>query len=201
VPIIAVVLTRLIGEAERLSVKRTAGLALGFAGVAVLVWPELGGGEPRAIVEVLLVALAYATAPLIADRWLHDVPGLPMTAVCLAAAALLYTTPAVLTWPDAVPAAPVLAAVTGLAVVCTAIALLIFLALIREVGPSRALVITYVNPAVAVVAGVAVLGEPLTATIIAAFALILTGSVLATARPKGGGHGDADPAREGAVAA
>ena len=62
----------------------------------------------------------------------------------------------------------------------TALAFLLFFKLIAEVGPARAVVITYVNPAVAVALGVAVLGEPLTATIVAAFVLILAGSVLAT---------------------
>jgi drug/metabolite transporter (DMT)-like permease len=103
-----------------------------------------------------------------------------MTAVCLTFAALVYTPPAILTWPDAVPATRVLVALAGLALICTALAFLVFFALIREVGASRALVFTYVNPAVAIVAGVLVLGEPLTATILGAFALILGGCVLAT---------------------
>jgi drug/metabolite transporter (DMT)-like permease len=181
VPIITVVATRLVGGGtERVGVKRAAGLAIGFAGVAVLAAPELRGGESWSFVEVLLTATCYAVAPLIAARRLAEVPALPMTAVCLAAAALVYAPPAVLTWPDALPAVSVLAALAGLAVVCTALAFIVFFALIREVGPSRALVFTYVNPAVAVVAGVAVLGEPLTVTIMVAFALILCGSVLAT---------------------
>ncbi|MCI0686132.1 MAG: DMT family transporter [Sporichthyaceae bacterium] len=186
VPVLAVILTRLIGAAERLSATRWTGLALGFAGVAVLVSPELGnGGDTWAIVEVLLVALGYAIAPLIAAHWLTDVAALPMTAVCLGFAALLYTPAAIVTWPDAMPSTQVLAALAGLAIVCTAIAFIVFFALIREVGPSRALVFTYVNPAVAVAAGVAILGEPLTGVIIASFVLILAGSLLATTRQRG----------------
>src|SRR5262249_53470741 len=65
-------------------------------------------------------------------------------------------------------------------VLCTAIAFVLFFRLIAEAGPARATVITYVNPAVAVALGVSVLGEPLTPAIVAAFVLILTGSVLAT---------------------
>ncbi|WP_219420404.1 DMT family transporter [Pseudonocardia nigra] len=190
-PIIAVVVARLTGDAERLdTLLRWAGLGVGLVGVAVLAAPELRGGDAWAITEVLLVAACYATAPLIAARRLRDVPALPMTAVCLTFAALVYTPPAILTWPDAVPGPRVLAALAGLALVCTALAFLVFFALIREVGPSRALVFTYVNPAVAVVAGVLVLAEPLSASILVAFALILGGSVLATARP---------PARSGGV--
>ncbi len=183
-PILAVLIGRLTGDAERLSLARWAGLAVGVVGVAVLAAPALGDGSPWAIVEVLLVAVCYATAPIIAARRLSDVPALPMTAVCLGGAALVYAAPAALTWPQTLPDAPVLAALVGLAVFCTALAFLVFFALIREVGTSRALVFTYVNPAVAVTAGVLVLGEPLTVTIVVSFALILAGSVLATA-PRG----------------
>jgi drug/metabolite transporter (DMT)-like permease len=183
-PIVAVLVGRLTGDAERLGAARWAGLAIGLVGVAVLAGPALGDGSPWAIIEVLLVAVCYATAPIIAARKLADVPALPMTAVCLAGAAIVYAPPALLTWPQTLPDVRVLAALAGLAVLCTALAFLVFFALIREVGPSRALVFTYVNPAVAVTAGVLVLGEPLTATILVSFVLILAGSVLATA-PRG----------------
>ena len=73
-----------------------------------------------------------------------------------------------------------LGSLAALGVLCTAIAFVLFFRLIAEVGPARATVITYVNPAVAVALGVSVLGEPLTPAIVAAFVLILTGSVLAT---------------------
>jgi drug/metabolite transporter (DMT)-like permease len=74
----------------------------------------------------------------------------------------------------------VLGALAALGVICTACAFLVFLALIREAGTSRAMVFTYINPAVAVAAGVAFLSEPFTVTIAASFALILAGSLLAT---------------------
>ena len=101
------------------------------------------------------------------------------TRLCLAS--LVYTPPAIITWPDALPTWRVLAALGGLAVVCTSLAFIVFFALIREVGPSRALVFTYVNQVVAVAAGVVLLSEPLTTTMLVSFALILGGSVLATA--------------------
>jgi len=55
-----------------------------------------------------------------------------------------------------------------------------FFALIAEVGPARATVITYVNPAVAVGLGALVLNERITLVMLGAFVLILGGSVLAT---------------------
>jgi drug/metabolite transporter (DMT)-like permease len=131
------------------------------------------------------VATCYAIAPLIAARHLTDVPALPLTASCLAVAALVYAVPAALRWPAEVPSTRVLVATVLLAVVCTALAFIVFFALIREVGPTRALVFTYVNPAVALVAGVVILSEPLTVFNVAGLALILVGSVLATRRSAG----------------
>jgi drug/metabolite transporter (DMT)-like permease len=181
-PIIAVVLDGLTGGERRLGGKRIAGLAVGMAGVAVLAGPEMTGGSAWPVSEVLLVALCYAIAPLVAARYLADVPTLPLTAACLGIAAMVYAGPAAATWPNHVPSTRVLLAVAGLAVICTAIAFIVFFALIREVGGARALVVTYVNPAVALTAGVMVLGEPLTVWNLVGLALILSGSVLATRR-------------------
>lgn len=181
-PIVAAALDRLTGGERRLGGKRIAGLAVGLAGVAVLAGPEITGGSAWPVIEVLLVATCYAIAPLVAARHLADVPALPMTAACLGVAALVYAGPAAATWPTQMPSTRVLLALATLAVVCTALAFIVFFALIREVGPTRALVFTYVNPAVALAAGVIVLDEPLTPWNLAGLALILGGSVLATRR-------------------
>jgi drug/metabolite transporter (DMT)-like permease len=180
VPIISVVTARLTGGTERLSPRRWAGLVIGLGGVALLAAPDLGGGNGLAVAEVLLVALGYATAPLIAARRLADVPALPMTAACLTVAALAWAPAAVLTWPHHVPSVRVLAALAALGIVCTACAFLVFLQLIKEVGTSRAMVFTYVNPAVAVAAGIVLLSEPFTAVTGVSFVLILAGCLLAT---------------------
>ncbi len=185
VPIISVVTARLTGGTERLSPRRWAGLAVGLGGVAVLAAPDLGGGSGLPVAEVLLVALGYATAPLIAARKLADVPALPMTAACLSLGALVWLPAAIATWPHRVPSGRALGSLAALGVICTACAFLVFLALIREAGTSRAMVFTYVNPAVAVAAGVAFLSEPFTLTIAVSFALILAGSLLATWTARG----------------
>lgn len=184
-PIIAAVLDRLTGGERRLGGKRIAGLAIGLAGVAVLAGPEMTGGSAWPVSEVLLVALCYAIAPLVAARYLADVPSLPMTVACLGVAALVYVGPAVATWPTEVPPTRVLVALGGLAVICTAFAFIVFFALIREVGAARALMVTYVNPVVALAAGVIVLDEPLTPWNLAGLALILAGLVLATRKRSG----------------
>ena len=182
VPIIAVLAGRVAGDTERLGPLRWAGLGLGLAGVALLAAPHVNAGSGFAIGEVLLVAVGYAVGPIIAARKLGEVPNMLVTASCLGFAALVYLPPALLTMPAALPAPEVLLALAGLGLLCTAAAFVLFFELIGEVGPTRAVVFTYVNPAVAVAAGVLLLGEPLTATVLAAFVLILLGSVLATRR-------------------
>jgi drug/metabolite transporter (DMT)-like permease len=198
VPIIGAVLAWLSGDAERLTPVRCAGLLIGLGGVALLAGRAAGGGA-WPVTEALLTATGYATGPLIASRKLSDLPGLGMTAVCLAFAAVVSAPAAIATLPHALPSARVIGSLAVLAVVCTAMAFLGFFMLIAEVGPARATVITYVNPAVAVALGVAVLGEPLTPVIVASFALILSGSVLATRAGKRAGP--ASPAVRDATAA
>jgi drug/metabolite transporter (DMT)-like permease len=179
-PIIAAILDRLTGGTHRLGRPQLIGLAVGLSGVAVLAGPGLTGGGVWPVTEVLLVATCYAIAPLIAARYLADVAALPMTAACLGFAALVYAAPAATHWPHEVPATKVLVALGALAVICTALAFIVFFALIREVGAARALVFTYINPAVALAAGVIVLGEPLTVWNLGGLGLILAGSALAT---------------------
>jgi drug/metabolite transporter (DMT)-like permease len=109
---------------------------------------------------------------------------------------VVYAPLAALTWPSAMPSVQVLAALAALAVICTAAAFPIFFQLIAEVGPARASVITYVNPAVAVTLGVVVLGEQFTPAMAGAFALILGGSVLATRGGRRGAAADPEPEPE-----
>jgi drug/metabolite transporter (DMT)-like permease len=181
VPIIGAVLAKLTGDRERLTVIRWAGLLVGLGGVALLAG-RAASGSAWPVVEVLLTATGYAIGPLIASRKLGELPGLGLTAVCLAAAAVVYAPAAMLTLPHALPPARVIASLAVLAVVCTALAFLLFFMLIAEVGPARATVITYLNPAVAVALGAGVLGERITPVIVVSFVLILGGSVLATRR-------------------
>ena len=128
---------------------------------------------------MLWVAVCYAIGPLIISRRLSDLPALGVIAASLLLAAIAYAPAAVVQLPQARPSGEVVAAVATLGVLCTALAFLLFFALIAEVGPVRATVITYVNPAVAVTLGVLLLHEPFTTGIAVGFVLILGGSVLA----------------------
>ena len=132
------------------------------------------------LVAVGLVAVCYAVGPALLQRWLSELPALGVIAVSLGLTALAYVPITAVSGAGETPSITALGAIVTLAVVCTAIAFLVFFALIAEIGPVRATVITYVNPAVAAVLGVAVLGEKLTLGMGVGFVLVLAGSVLAT---------------------
>jgi drug/metabolite transporter (DMT)-like permease len=173
---LAWVLTR-----ERLGGVRLVGLLTGLAGVAALLGLDLAAGaDGLALAELVLTAVFYAVGPVIVTRWLGAVPALGVNALALTAAALVYLPLALPRLPPALPSAAALGSLAVLGLVCTAGALLLFFALIAEVGAARALVITYVNPAVALALGVWLLDEPLTTGLLVGFPLVLAGSVLAT---------------------
>jgi drug/metabolite transporter (DMT)-like permease len=117
--------------------------------------------------------------PLIISRRLSGLPSLGVVSASVALTAVLYA-PVALTHRPAHVTFEVIGAVAGLAFICTALAFLVFFVLIAEVGPARSTVITYLNPAVAVLLGVALLGEKFTAGIAVGFPLIIVGSILAT---------------------
>jgi drug/metabolite transporter (DMT)-like permease len=182
VPLVAAVVVRLMKRDERLEPHRIVGLLVGAGGVAVLLGFDLGSSSALSLVELGVVVLCYAAGPIIADKWLSDVPSMGVVALSLAICAVGYAPVAIPQLPSHLPSTTVLLATALLGVVCTALAFLVFFALIAEVGPARAPVFTFVNPAVAVVLGVLLLHEPLSWSTIAGFVLILTGSVLSTRR-------------------
>jgi drug/metabolite transporter (DMT)-like permease len=183
VPLVGALIARLTGTGERLGLTSLAGLLLGLGGVVALVGLDLGGTSALALAEVAFVVLGYALGPAILSRYLGDVPSLGVLGVSLVLTAVVYAPIAAFSLPRRMPSTQAIASVAVLAVVCTALAFLLFFALIGEIGPVRATVITYVNPAVAVALGVGLLGERLTTGMGVGFVLILAGSLLAT-RPR-----------------
>ena len=182
VPSIGAVLAVLVGGHDRLDSRRIVGLALGFLGVAALVGLDVRADDLGAIGQVGLVALGYAIGPMIIERKLARLPSLGVVAASLGVTAVAYAPFGLAQLPATLPSASVLLAVAVLGVVCTALAFVLFFALVAEVGAPRATVITYVNPAVALALGVALLGEPFTLGIAIGFVLIVLGSILATRR-------------------
>jgi drug/metabolite transporter (DMT)-like permease len=185
VPIAGAVIARVTGS-DRLDRRRVAGLALGMVGVAALVGFDVGRSDLLAAGSFLLIVTGYALGPWILSRRLSAVPGPSVVVASLVLCAIVYAPLAVVQRPTGTLTASVLASMAALAMVCTAVAFITFFALIAEVGPMRATVITYINPAVAVVLGVAVLGEKFGPVTAAGFAAVLGGCVLATRSPRSG---------------
>jgi drug/metabolite transporter (DMT)-like permease len=187
VPLVGVVIAPAFGNRERFGSLNLTGLLLGVAGVAAIVGFDLRATGWLPLLEIGVVAICYGVGPAILARHLAGLPSVSVIAASLAVCAVAYAPVAALQWPHTVPSAGVLASVGVLAFVCTALAFLIFFALIAEIGPVRATVITYINPAVAAVAGVLVLRERFTAGMGIGFVLVLIGSTLATRRARAAG--------------
>jgi drug/metabolite transporter (DMT)-like permease len=182
VPLVGALIVTLTGDRERLGGRRWLGLLVGIAGVAAIVGLNLGQIDVVALVEIGLVAVGYAVGPIILSRSMTDLPVYGVVAASLVLTGIVYAPFAAASWPSKLPSAHVVESVLGLAIVCTALAFVVFFALIAEVGPVRATVITYINPAVAAVLGVTLLSEHLTTGMVVGFGLVLTGCVLATGR-------------------
>ena len=183
-PFVGVILGRLTGTDDRFDARRLFGLVVGFVGVAALVGLNVSAHDLGAVGEIGLVAVCYAVGPMIVSRRLSGVPSLGVVAVSLVLPAIAFAPLGLTHLPAAIPPPKVLLAIGLLGVVCTALAFVLFFALIAEVGPVRATVITYVNPAVALALGVTLLGEPFTIGAVVGFALILVGLFLSTRRAR-----------------
>jgi drug/metabolite transporter (DMT)-like permease len=181
VPLVGVGVARLLRSDDPVDASRTLGLLLGIGGVVALLGLDVGEMHAVPLLEVAVVVVCYAIGPVILSRHLSDVPGMGVVVLSLTITAIAYLPVAVLSPPRHLPA-NVVWSVLGLASICTALAFIVFFALIADIGPARATVITYVNPAVAVLLGVALLGERFTAGMAVGFPLILAGSVLAARR-------------------
>jgi drug/metabolite transporter (DMT)-like permease len=184
VPLVGVVIATSLGNREHLGGASLAGLLLGVVGVAAIVGFDLRASDWLALVEMGVVVVAYAVGPVIVSRYLNGLPSMAVIAVSLAACAIAYLPFAALQWPRSVPPTDTVVSVAVLAVVCTALAFVLFFALIAAIGPVRATVITYINPAVAALLGVTILRESFTFGMGVGFVLVIAGSVLATRRPR-----------------
>lgn len=179
-PIIAAVLGVVLSQ-ERLGAGRLIGLGLGLAGVVALLGFDERPVELWPVLALAASALGYAAGPIIVARKLADADDGAVVVASLIVASVIYLPFVPAYWPVRFPLDASLA-VIALAVVCTALAFQLLFALIAEVGASRATVIAYLNPAVAVLLGVVVLDEPFSLALLAGFALIVAGSYFATAR-------------------
>ena len=182
VPMLVALLALRFDRSERATGRRAVGLAIGFAGVIALVGLDVSGSgaELLGALAILLAALGYAAGPMIINQRLGGLDPRALMAVALSMATLLLTPAALLAPPAHAPSADAVVSIVILGLFCTAAAFVLFGALIGEVGPGRATVITYISPIVAVALGVAVLDERPGTGAIAGLLLILAGSWLST---------------------
>jgi drug/metabolite transporter (DMT)-like permease len=182
VPLIIALLAIRFDHAERATGRRLVGLLIGLSGVVALVGLEVAGRPDELLGAgmIMLAAVGYAAGPMILKRHMAELDPRATMGATLAIAAVLLTPAAAIAPPQSTPSTEALFSLLVLGLVCTALAFVIFSALIVEIGPGRALVITYINPVVAVALGVAILDERPGTGAVAGLLLILAGSWLST---------------------
>lgn len=182
VPLVVVIISPMMGVHERVGPRRLLGLAVGLGGVVALLGIDTLQGMHQWLGAacILIATIGYALGPLIIQRHLPDTDSLGVVAASVAIGAAVLTVPAVFTAPPAMPSGYTIASIFILGVICTALGLLLFVYVITRAGASRATVVTYVNPAVAVLLGVFLLGEHFGLGAGVGLLLILIGSWLAT---------------------
>jgi drug/metabolite transporter (DMT)-like permease len=181
-PLVIAFLALRFDRAEQPTRTRFIGMLVGLTGVVALVGIDIGGrgSELVGAAAVLAATFGYATGPLIVKRHLSGGDPLGPVAGALGIASIMLLPFAIGGAPTETPSDEALASVVVLGLICTALAFLIFFRLIAEIGPSRATIITYVNPVVALALGVTVLDEHVTTGTVAGLLLILAGSWLST---------------------
>ena len=182
VPLIVTVLSLRFDPSERPTPLRALGLVIGFTGVIALVGIDVAGNgaELLGAVAIFVAAVGYAIGPMIVKLGLDGLDSRAVIGAALLIATVILAPFAALQTPSRTPTIGAFAAVATLGALCTAVAFVVYTLLIREAGTSRATVITYINPLVAVVLGVTLLGERPGPGALAGLLLILAGSWLST---------------------
>ena len=187
VPFFAVIIASLLGDKSVWHPKTVFGLVLGFTGVVALIGIDSFSGliDPLWVGAVILASVGYALAPALIAQKIGFVPTAGVISLSMVFVGLIYLIPASLALPSEIAAGPAIEswiAIAVLGVVCSAIAFVIFFALIKEIGAARATLITYLNTLVALVLGVVFLGEPITVGLLIGMPLVLVGSWFAGKR-------------------
>lgn len=165
--------------------KTLLGLVIGFSGVILLVGLDTLGGRTSLphVAMIILAAALYAIAPVVVSTKIPQVSAFAVNGLAMAIVAAVYAVPAALSLPKEIAAQPATdswLALLGLGVVCSALAFVAFFALMKEIGNSRATLVTYMNMAVAVVLGILILREPITVGILVGLPLVVIGSYFAS---------------------
>jgi drug/metabolite transporter (DMT)-like permease len=187
VPFFAVFIASFMGDKSVWHPKTIFGLVLGFTGVVALIGIDSIAGyiDPLWVAAVILASVGYAVAPAIISHKIGFVPTAGVISLSMVMVGFVYLIPALTQLPAEIAAGPAIEswlAVLILGTVCSALAFVIFFALIKEVGPARATLITYLNTLVALVLGIVFLNEPITPGLLIGIPLVLIGSWFAGRR-------------------
>lgn len=181
VPIFATIITSMRGDHSVWQLKRIFGIVVGFLGLILVVGIEsiTGNSDPLSILMVLVASVSYAYAVIMILANLPLVDGIAINGLAMALTTLFWGPVAIAQWPSTISLNSALSLV-ALGVFSTALAFILFFKLMEDIGPARGSLVTYLNTAVAVLLGIAILKEPLTTGIIIGLPLILIGSYLAS---------------------
>ncbi|MEN9692640.1 MAG: hypothetical protein RLZZ330_284 [Actinomycetota bacterium] len=182
VPIFAVIAAKFRGEDNAFNLRRISGIFIGIAGVFALVGLDSLNSDIdiKAVLMLCGAALGYATAPVLISTKLKEADTTAVIAISSLAVSIIYAPLLPSHLPTHQPSVSGIAAVVTLAVISTILGFWVFFELIGEIGPMKATLITYINPAVAILLGVIFLSEPLTIGLLIGFPLVLGGSWLAS---------------------
>ena len=181
VPIFATIITSLRGDHSVWQFKRIFGIVVGFVGLILVVGIESlsGNSDPLSIAMVIVASMGYAYAVIMVTTNLPLVDGIAINGLAMAITTVFWAPVAIAQWPSSISMNSALSLI-ALGIFSTAIAFILFFKVIAEIGPARSSLVTYLNTAIAVVLGVIILREPLTAGIIIGLPLVLIGSYLAS---------------------
>jgi drug/metabolite transporter (DMT)-like permease len=186
VPIWSTIFASMSGDKTVWHSKRLVGLVVGFVGLIGLVGYEsiIGSSDPLSIAMMLVTAMSYSFAVNMISQKLPDVSGIAINGLAMVFTAVAYLPLMILQFPEinTVSTESALSLII-LGVFSTALAFISFFIVLKEIGPARASIGTYVNTAVAVVLGVLILSEPLTPGMIVGLPLVMIGSFLASRKP------------------
>ena len=164
---------------------RILGLAIGFAGVAMLAWdkasfkPDASGlATGWAVLACLLACLCYGISASYTKRYLGGIPALVTATGSQVGATLGLALPTLWLWPQRMPGTTAWLALLAVGVLCTGVAYILYFRLIENVGPARSLTVTFFLPVFAVIYGAVLLGEVVSLWMVLSGAIIVCGTAL-----------------------
>jgi drug/metabolite transporter (DMT)-like permease len=167
---------------ERLTGLQVFGIGLGFAGIASIVWKEIGTHADASSLSVaagLLGAALYGAAASYARRRLDGVDPMVVATGSVVGAALVMVPAAAFTWPQQSPGSLAWGSAVALGLFCTALAYVVYFRLMPRIGAARSVTVTFLIPVFGILWGAALLAEPLTWTLLLGCAVVLAGTALA----------------------